>query len=84
VSPLTRTAVPTIEPIVPVTGTPLLHDPQWIYEPKFDGFRGVLYISGRECYIRSKRSKVLSRFADLALRVGAEKSKLNSVSSISS
>jgi hypothetical protein len=70
VSPRTRKALPTIEPIVPVTGSPLLHDPQWIYEPKFDGYRGV--ISGRECYIRSKRGKVLSRFADLALRVGAE------------
>jgi bifunctional non-homologous end joining protein LigD len=57
---------------VPVAGSPPLHDPQWIYEPKFDGFRGVLYISGRECFIRSKRNKVLSRFADLARRVGAE------------
>jgi ATP-dependent DNA ligase len=74
VSPRTRKALPTIEPIVPVTGTPLLHDPQWIYEPKFDGFRGVLYISGRECYIRSKRGNVLSRFRDLALRVGAPSS----------
>jgi hypothetical protein len=34
VSPRTRKSLPTIEPIVPVTGTPLLHDPQWIYEPK--------------------------------------------------
>jgi bifunctional non-homologous end joining protein LigD len=62
----------TIEPIVPVTSTPLLHDLQSIYEPKFDGFRGVLYVSGRECYIRSKRGNVLRRFADLALQVGAE------------
>jgi bifunctional non-homologous end joining protein LigD len=53
-------------------GSPSLHDPQWIYEPKFDGFRGVFYISGRECFIRSKRNKVLGRFADLALGVRAE------------
>jgi bifunctional non-homologous end joining protein LigD len=72
VSPRTRVALPTIDPIVPVAGSPPLHDPRWIYEPKFDGFRGVLYVSGRECYIRSKRGNVLSRFADLALRVGAE------------
>jgi bifunctional non-homologous end joining protein LigD len=71
-SPRTRQVLPTIEPIVPVAGSPPLHHPQWIYEPKFDGFRGVLYVSGRECYIRSRREKVLSRFADLALRVGAE------------
>jgi bifunctional non-homologous end joining protein LigD len=72
VPPRTRRVLPTVEPIVPVTGTPVLHDPRWIYEPKFDGFRGVLYVTNRECYIRSKRNKVLSRFADLALRVGAE------------
>jgi ATP-dependent DNA ligase len=32
----------------------------------------VLYTSGPECYIRSKRGKVLSRFGELALRVGVE------------
>jgi bifunctional non-homologous end joining protein LigD len=73
VSPRTRRVVlPTVELIIVVAGSPPLHDPGWIYEPKFDGFRGVLYVTGRECYIRSKRGKVLSKFADLALRVGAE------------
>jgi bifunctional non-homologous end joining protein LigD len=71
-SPRITRRLPTIESIVPVLGSPPLNDRAWLYEPKFDGFRGVLYISGRECYIRSKRGKVLSRFADLALRVGAE------------
>ena len=52
-SPRTRKVIPTIEPIIVVPGSPPLHDPQWIYEPKFDGFRGVLYVSGWECYIRS-------------------------------
>jgi hypothetical protein len=33
VSPRTRKVLPTIEPIVPVAGTPLLNDPQWVYEP---------------------------------------------------
>jgi bifunctional non-homologous end joining protein LigD len=72
VSPRTRTALPTIEPIVPIAGAPPMHDPRWLYEPKFDGFRAVLYVCAGECYVRSKRNKVLSRFADLALRVGAE------------
>jgi hypothetical protein len=42
VSPRTSKALPTIEPVVPIPGSPPMHDPQWIYEPKFDGFRGVL------------------------------------------
>jgi ATP-dependent DNA ligase len=75
VSPRTRKVVPTIQPIVPVTGTPLLHDPHWIYEPKFDGFRGVLHVSGRECYIRSKRGSVLRRFAELARRLQVQRCK---------
>jgi bifunctional non-homologous end joining protein LigD len=72
VSSRTRVVLPTVEPVLVVAGSPPLHDPRWIYEPKFDGFRGMLYISGRECYFRSKRGRVLSRFADLALRVGVE------------
>jgi hypothetical protein len=65
-----RVVLPTIKPIIVVAGSPPLHDPRWIYEPKFDGFRGVLYLCRGECYIRSKRGNVLSRFKDLALRVG--------------
>jgi bifunctional non-homologous end joining protein LigD len=72
VSTRAQKVLPAIEPIIVVAGAPLLHDPRWIYEPKFDGFRGMLYISGRECCFRSKRGRVLSRFADLALRVAAE------------
>ena len=71
-SPRVRKVVlPTIEPIVVGHGSPPLNDPRWIYEPKFDGFRGMLYLCRGECYIRSKRSNVLRRFADLARRVQA-------------
>jgi bifunctional non-homologous end joining protein LigD len=55
-----------------VADSPPLHDLRWIYEPKFDGFRGVLYLCGGECYVRSKRKNVLRRFAELARRVQAE------------
>jgi hypothetical protein len=67
VSPRTRRVLPTIEPIVPVVGSPPLQDPWWINKRKFDGFRGVLYVCAGECYVRSKRNKVLSRFRDLAV-----------------
>jgi bifunctional non-homologous end joining protein LigD len=55
-----------------VNGSPPFHDPRWIYEPKFDGFRGVLYLCRGECYIRSKRNNVLRRFGELASRVLGE------------
>jgi ATP-dependent DNA ligase len=72
VSPRTRKILPIVDPIVAVARSPPLQDPRWIYEPKFDGFRRMLYVCAGECYIRFKRNKVLSRLADLALRVGGE------------
>jgi hypothetical protein len=71
-SPRTTRTLPTIEPIIPVLGSPPLQAPQWIYEPKFDGFRGLLYLRGRECFILSRRGKVLRRFGELAQRLRAE------------
>ena len=65
-------SLPTIEPIVPVLGSPPLNDQKWIYEPKFDGWRGTLYLTGHSSYIRSKRGNVLRRFRELAGRVRAE------------
>ena len=71
-SPRTTRTLPLIEPVVPVLGSPPLHERAWLYEPKVDGFRGVLYLHGRECYIRSKRGNVLRRFGELAQRLRAE------------
>ena len=71
-SPRTARTLPTIDPIVPVLGSPPLHDLGWLYEPKFDGWRGTLYLDGHSTYIRSKRGNVLRRFWELAGRVRAE------------
>jgi bifunctional non-homologous end joining protein LigD len=65
----TTRVLPTVQPIVPVIGSPPLKDPAWVYEPKFDGFRGVLYVSQGKAYFRSKNGSVLRRFAELAERV---------------
>ena len=64
--------LPTVEPVVPVAGSPPLQDPAWLYEPKFDGFRGVLYQSPQSSFIRSKRGTVLRRFSELCERVRRE------------
>jgi hypothetical protein len=37
----------------------------WLFEPKYDGFRGTVYISRRNCVIRSKRGNVFNRFSEL-------------------
>jgi ATP-dependent DNA ligase len=38
---------------------------EWLFEAKYDGFRGLLYLTGRECCIRSKRGNHLRRLDQL-------------------
>jgi len=47
-------------------------DPAWLFEPKYDGFRGLLYVSPRNCWFRSKRGNTMSRFQGLAEQVRDE------------
>jgi bifunctional non-homologous end joining protein LigD len=55
---------------LPSTARPPLRDqpfddPAYRFEPKYNGFRGLLYLSGRECHFRSKRGNVLRQFREL-------------------
>jgi ATP-dependent DNA ligase len=50
----TLTRLFAIEPIVP-TARPLpFNDPAWLFEPKHDGFRGMLYLAHQACTLYSK------------------------------
>jgi ATP dependent DNA ligase domain len=73
--PMPRPSVavlPTVEPIVPVVYPAPFDGPEWLFEPKYDGFRGLLYLSGRECRFRSKRGNRLRRFDQLCYWVREE------------
>jgi bifunctional non-homologous end joining protein LigD len=59
------TTLPLIEPVVPQQLERPFDDPAWVFEPKYDGFRGLLYVTRRDCHFRSKRGNVLRRFQDL-------------------
>ena len=63
----TRRAVtlPLVDPIVPVLRDQPFDDPAYLFEPKYDGFRGLLYLSRRECHFRSKRGNILKQFREL-------------------
>jgi bifunctional non-homologous end joining protein LigD len=65
-------ALPVIEPIVPVLYPQPFDGPEWLFEPKYDGFRGMLYLTGRACHFRSKRGNVLRRFEQLCYWVRDE------------
>ena len=59
------TVLPLIEPVIPERLDRPFDDPAWLFEPKYDGFRGLLYVTRRDCHFRSKRGNVLHRFQDL-------------------
>jgi bifunctional non-homologous end joining protein LigD len=61
--------LPHVDPITLVPREDPFDDPAWLFEPKYDGFRGVLYSSSLGCEIRSRRDNRLKRFVDLWDRV---------------
>lgn len=46
-------------------------DPEWLFEPKYDGFRGLIYWTKGTCRIHSRRNVRSSRFGELAERIAA-------------
>jgi bifunctional non-homologous end joining protein LigD len=62
--------LPQIEPIPLVSRSDPFDDPDWIFEPKYDGFRAVAYGWPGGCEIRSRRNILMKRFRSLWERVG--------------
>ena len=71
-SPRTSRTLPTVEPILLTPRVDPFDDPAWLFEPKYDGYRGLLYVTRQGCYFRSKRGNTLKRFAELCLWVREE------------
>lgn len=57
--------LPQVEPIAPVLREQPFDDPEYLFEPKYGGFRGLVYLTRDHCLIRSKRGAVFTRFAEL-------------------
>jgi bifunctional non-homologous end joining protein LigD len=65
-------SAPRIEPIVPVPRPTPFNHPAWLFEPKYDGFRGMVYLTRKSCTIYSKRGNPMARFRQLAEQLRAE------------
>jgi bifunctional non-homologous end joining protein LigD len=61
--------LPAVDPILLTPRPDAFDDPDWVFEPKYDGFRGLLYGSSLGCEIRSRRDNRLLRFSELWDRV---------------
>ena len=66
------TRLPLVEPIVPTVRPQPFNHPAWLIEPKYDGFRGMLYVTRQGCTLYSKRGNVMTRCSDLAEKLWHE------------
>jgi bifunctional non-homologous end joining protein LigD len=62
--------LPPIDPIAVATRADAFDDPEWLFEPKYDGFRGLVYASKLGCEIRSRRDFRFDGSDELCNRVG--------------
>src|SRR3954468_13153476 len=65
-------ALPFVRPIAPVLRRDPFNRPAWLFEPKYDGFRGMLYLTRTRCAFYSKRGNRMKRFAELAAMVAEQ------------
>ena len=68
---MTLPLAPPIAPQLARAAKELPEGPEWAYEPKWDGFRVLVFADGDEAYLQSRGSKPLSRyFPELVLPSG--------------
>jgi ATP-dependent DNA ligase len=67
-------ALPHKPPLLPQlakTAKTLPSGAGWVYEPKWDGFRAIVFVDGADVYLQSRSGKPLSRyFPELAFPAG--------------
>ena len=64
-----HTKLPDIELVTLLPWAKPFDGPEWMFEPKYDGFRGLLYGSASGCEIRTRRAHRAERYTDLRERV---------------
>ncbi|HEY7150751.1 MAG TPA: ATP-dependent DNA ligase [Solirubrobacterales bacterium] len=62
---------PPIQPQLALSRKELPEGEEWVYEPKFDGFRVIAFVDGQDVYLQSRGAKPLRRyFPELVLPPG--------------
>ena len=61
--------LPSVAPVRLESRADPFDDPDWLFEPKYDGFRGLVYASSLGCEIRSRRDFRFDRFEELCHRM---------------
>jgi len=53
---------PPIQPQLALSRKTIPEGEQWVYEPKFDGFRVIAFVDGGDVYLQSRGAKPLRRY----------------------
>lgn len=53
---------PPLEPMLAKIATGVPAQPGWRYEPKWDGFRAIVFYDGKDAYLQSRDKKPLARY----------------------
>ncbi len=53
---------PPIQPQLALSRKTIPEGEEWVYEPKFDGFRVIAFVDGEDVYLQSRGSKPLRRY----------------------
>jgi hypothetical protein len=63
--------LPRIQLIAPIGRPEPFDDPEWVFELKYDGFRGICYLEQGRCRMISRNGNLMSRFAGLGDQIAA-------------
>jgi bifunctional non-homologous end joining protein LigD len=63
--------LPWVQPIIPTWRREPFDNPEWVFDFKYDGFRGLCYIEQGRCRFLSRNGNVLTRFEALGEQVAA-------------
>jgi bifunctional non-homologous end joining protein LigD len=64
-------SLPQVDPITFTIRPEPFDDPEWLFEPKYDGFRGMVYASSGSCEIRSRGEFQFDPYGDLRGRISS-------------
>jgi len=63
--------LPRVQPIIPTRRKEPFDDPDWLFEFKYDGFRGLWYFDRGRARLISRNGNPMARFDRLADQVAA-------------
>ena len=64
---LARPMLPRVQPIAPIRRTEPFDDPEWVFDVKYDGFRGICYLDQGCCRMISRNGNLMTTASVSAL-----------------